>query len=40
MAAAAPRRRPGGTLAPAYRDGLAALPDWQTPPRADSDETR
>lgn len=29
-----------GTLAPAYRDGLAVLPDWQTPPRADADEAR
>lgn len=29
-----------GTLAPAYRDGLAVLPDWQTPPRADIDEAR
>jgi hypothetical protein len=29
-----------GTLAPAYRDGLAALPDWQRPPRAVADENR
>lgn len=31
MAAAAPRRCPAraGTLAPAYRDRLAALPRWQ-----------
>jgi Helicase associated domain len=29
-----------GTLAPAYRDGLAVLPGWQTPPRAESDEAR
>jgi hypothetical protein len=29
-----------GTLAPAYRDGLAVLPDWQRRPRAVADETR
>jgi hypothetical protein len=29
-----------GTLAPAYRDGLAALPDWQRPPRTVADEAR
>ncbi|WP_353713504.1 helicase associated domain-containing protein [Arthrobacter sp. K5] len=29
-----------GTLAPAYRDGLAALPDWQRPPRSVADEAR
>jgi hypothetical protein len=29
-----------GTLAPAYRDGLAVLPDWQRPPRAVADEAR
>ncbi|TSE17861.1 helicase-associated protein [Arthrobacter sp. KBS0703] len=29
-----------GTLALAYRDGLAALPDWQTPPRAEADEAK
>ncbi|WP_395405612.1 helicase associated domain-containing protein (plasmid) [Arthrobacter sp. UC242_113] len=29
-----------GTLAPAYRDGLAVLPDWQRPPRAVTDEAR
>lgn len=40
LAAAPAGGRPGGTLAPAYRDGLAGLPDWQTPPRADVDEAR
>jgi hypothetical protein len=29
-----------GTLAPAYRDGLAALPDWQRPPRSVADDAR
>ncbi|PNH86118.1 helicase-associated protein [Arthrobacter sp. AFG20] len=29
-----------GTLAPAYRDGLAVLPDWQRPPRPVADEVR
>jgi hypothetical protein len=29
-----------GTLAPAYRDGLAVLPDWQRPPRPVADEAR
>jgi hypothetical protein len=29
-----------GTLAPAFRDGLAVLPDWQRPPRAVADEAR
>jgi hypothetical protein len=29
-----------GTLAPAYRDGLAVLPDWQRPPQAVADENR
>ncbi|KRE52947.1 hypothetical protein ASG92_25090 [Arthrobacter sp. Soil736] len=29
-----------GTLAPAYRDGLAALPGWQTPTRVEADEAR
>ncbi|MFJ5695958.1 helicase associated domain-containing protein [Arthrobacter sp. NPDC093125] len=29
-----------GTLAPAYRDGLAVLPGWQTPPRAEAFEAR
>lgn len=29
-----------GTLATAYRDGLAALQDWQTRPRAEADEAR
>jgi hypothetical protein len=29
-----------GTLAPAFRDGLAVLPDWQCPPRAVADEDR
>lgn len=29
-----------GTLAPAYRDGLAVLPGWQTPPRTEADEAR
>lgn len=29
-----------GTLATAYRDGLAGLPDWLTPPRAETDEAR
>ncbi|MFE4835312.1 helicase associated domain-containing protein [Arthrobacter sp. NPDC056691] len=29
-----------GTLAPAYRDGLAVLPDWQRPPRSVADEAR
>jgi hypothetical protein len=29
-----------GTLAPAYRDGLAVLQDWQRPPRAVADEAR
>ncbi|MFJ5696007.1 helicase associated domain-containing protein [Arthrobacter sp. NPDC093125] len=29
-----------GTLAAAYRDGLAVLPGWQTPPRAETDEAR
>jgi hypothetical protein len=28
------------TLAQAYRDGLAVLPDWQTPPRAEAEEAR
>jgi hypothetical protein len=28
------------TLAQAYRDGLAVLPGWQTPPRAAADEAR
>lgn len=29
-----------GTFAPAYRNGLAVLPGWQTPPRADAEEAR
>jgi hypothetical protein len=29
-----------GTLAAAYRDGLAVLPGWLTFPRAEADETR
>ena len=29
-----------GALAPAYRDGLAGLPDWLTPPRTETDEAR
>ncbi|WP_314192419.1 helicase associated domain-containing protein [uncultured Arthrobacter sp.] len=29
-----------GTLAPAYREGLAELPGWQTLPRSEADETR
>ncbi|MFE4542205.1 helicase associated domain-containing protein [Arthrobacter sp. NPDC056727] len=29
-----------GTLAPAYRDGLAILPGWQRPPRPVADEAR
>ncbi|MBT2548964.1 hypothetical protein [Arthrobacter sp. ISL-65] len=29
-----------GTLAAAYHDGLAVLPGWQTPPRAEADEAR
>jgi hypothetical protein len=29
-----------GTLAPAYRDGLAVLAGWLTPPRAETDEAR
>ncbi|UKA56679.1 helicase associated domain-containing protein (plasmid) [Arthrobacter sp. FW305-BF8] len=29
-----------GTLAPAYRDGLADLPEWQRPPRSVADEAR
>lgn len=38
------QRRPedarAGTLAAAYPDGLAVLSDWQTPPRAGTDEAR
>jgi hypothetical protein len=29
-----------GTLAPAYRDGLAVLPDWRRLPRPEADEAR
>jgi hypothetical protein len=29
-----------GVLAEAYRDGLAVLPGWQTPPRTQADEAR
>ncbi|WP_395405057.1 helicase associated domain-containing protein [Arthrobacter sp. UC242_113] len=29
-----------GALPPTIRDGLAALPAWQTPPRAEADESR
>jgi hypothetical protein len=29
-----------GALAPGYRDGLAVLPGWETPPRAEADEAR
>jgi hypothetical protein len=29
-----------GTLAPAYRDGLAVLPGWQRPPRSVADDDR
>jgi hypothetical protein len=34
------REATAGTLAPAYRDGLAVLPGWQRPPRAVADESR
>lgn len=29
-----------GALPPTFREGLAVLPAWQTPPRADADENR
>lgn len=29
-----------GTLAPGFRDGLAALPGWEATPRAEADEAR
>jgi hypothetical protein len=29
-----------GALTPIFRDGLAVLPAWQTPPRAEDDENR
>jgi hypothetical protein len=34
------REAAAGTLAPAFRDGLAVLPDWYRAPRAVADESR
>jgi hypothetical protein len=40
VGAAPPRGCPAGTLAPAFREGLAVLPGWETKRRAEADEER
>ncbi|TSE15732.1 hypothetical protein B1A87_007305 [Arthrobacter sp. KBS0703] len=34
------KRQRAGTLAPAFREGLAVLPGWEGTPRAEADEAR